>query len=302
MSARLEGRVIPLKPDGASPGGRRVLLDLGYEAIPIRGKAPTWKGWRSGDITAERLDEIEAAHPDHLSTGCRTGRMAVVDVDLWDNEHATEVSEAVQAVLGPNRLERIGRKGVALCYFNPEPIRKITITGQAPGGGYPNSTLVEFLGEGQQLACYGIHPDNSGRPYRWDDATLFDFPLEGLPQIDPALIREAAHAVMKTLETLGYSNLKLTGAGPSEPCDRGRSHGEPVTADMLEAMLSHIDPACDRLTWIKVAGAIKSARVIDLAAGDDDQDFDDADLFDRWSAGELNPDHAPGNYEGRPRL
>ncbi len=189
---------------------------------------------------------------------------------------------------------------MALCYFNPEPIRKITITGQAPDSGYPNSTLVEFLGEGQQLACYGIHPDNRGRPYRWEDATLFDFPLEGLPQIDPALIREAAHAVMKTLETLGYSNLKVTGGGSSEPRDRGRSHGEPVTADMLEAMLAKIDPACDRLTWIKVAGAIKSARVIDLAAGDDDQDFDDADLFDRWSAGELNPDHAPGNYEGRP--
>ncbi len=89
----------PTPVPGTTTEDQLRLLSLGYEPIPIMGKAPKWKGWTEGNITAERLDEIEAAHPDHLSTGCRTGRMAVVDVDLWDNEHATEVSEAVQAVL-----------------------------------------------------------------------------------------------------------------------------------------------------------------------------------------------------------
>lgn len=269
------------------------LLAFGYSPIPICGKAPRWTGWTEGVSRPSRLKAIRADNPDHLNTGILTGELVMADVDLRDPSHAAAASDTVQTVLGISVLERIGSKGVGLFYRNRKPIPKITISGKPPGQD-ATATLIEFFGKGGQIAAFGEHPD-TGRPYSWPSGSLLDYPLDRLPEVTPAMIREAARAVKATLAELGYSDLAVTG---DRSHDGGQPTGEPVTVEMLEAMLAKIDPACDRLTWIKVAGGIKSARVIDRATGDEDPDFDAADLFVRWSSGDLNPDHAPGNYEG----
>ena len=152
---------------------------------------------------------MEAKHPDHANTGIRTGRLAVADVDLLDPEHAAAVSEVIQVTLGINSFVRIGAKpGGALCYYNPSPIAKITVAGRAPGAKPTDKPeKVEFLGTGQQLVTFGIHP-GKGTPYDWPEFDLLDRRLEDLPEVSPDMIREAAKVVRDTLIERGYQYTK----------------------------------------------------------------------------------------------
>lgn len=281
--------------EGTSIADQSALIARGYSVIPICGKAPTWTGWPQGvGKDRAKLAEVREAHPDHLNTGLLTGSLVMCDVDLHNPEHAEAVSETLQGVLGISMFERIGSKGVGLFYYNRKPVRKIMVTGKPPGQD-ATATLVEIFGEGVQVAAFGIHP-GTGKPYKWPNESLLHHNLDALPEATPATLREAAYTVKATLEKLGYADVKVSGDGPR---GTGKPTGEPVAAAMLEAMLACVDPGCQRSEWIAIAGAIKSARVIDQVTGDEDSDFDAAELFDRWSSGELNPDHAPGNYEGR---
>ena len=295
--------VVPLNsnPDGATPAGRRTLLANDFEPILLNGKIPISKCWQGGEIPTDRLSQWETENPNGADTGLRTGRLAVADIDLWDAKHTAAVGDAICNLLGGTLLRRVGRKGVALLFYNPDPLGKVTVSGRAPGEE-KSSPLVEFLGLGQQMAAFGIHPD-TGRPYNWEIASLgdtpLDMPLAELPLVTPDMIREAAHAVLKRLEGLGYTDLRISESGASRDGEESSATGAPIKAEMLVEMLSHVDPGCERLVWIAIAGAIKSARVIDLATGDDDPDFDGAELFDRWSSGDLNPAQEPGNYLGR---
>jgi hypothetical protein len=286
-------------PHGATPAGRRALLANGYEPIPISGKRPLWEGWRDGPITADRLEAIEREHADHANTGLRCGRLAVVDVDIRDPDHVAAAVEAINATMGETMVQRIGSKGVALCYFNPEPIAKISVNGKAPNAKKA-SRLIEFLGEGQQVAAFGIHPD-TGKPYEWpNDAFGCDplgTPLADLPKVSPSKLRDAAAALADKLVSLGYSDVEVSESGMGREESKAGT-GEPVTAEMLESMLRYVDPGCDRMRWIAVAGAIKSANVVDAATLVSDSDFDGRALFTRWSAGELHDEHAPSNFKG----
>ena len=95
---------------GTSPADRDTLIRNGYEPIPIKGKFPTWQGWRSGEITPERLREVEAAFSDHTGTGLRTGALCAFDVDVRNGEHAAVALKAITATLGSTPLQRVGAK------------------------------------------------------------------------------------------------------------------------------------------------------------------------------------------------
>lgn len=295
---------------GTTPEDRRRLLSNGYEPIPIHGKAPRWS-WRGVEITDELLGRIEADRPDHTGTGLRTGRLSVADVDLVDPDHAEAAQTAIHEVMGHTPLVRVGRKGAALCYRNEDPMGKVTVTGRAPGADRVTK-LVEFLGTGQQVAAYGIHPD-TGRPYEWpmdwNDGEPLVTPLAALPEVTPDKIRAAAIAVTERLAELGFLNLDVTEAGARDE-DSGPSaaSGEPVTVDMLRGMLSAIHPSCERRRvegaaldprdlWLKVGAAIKSAHVVNPETGEEDETHDGLELFTRWSGGELHGGEPPDNYD-----
>jgi len=95
---------------------RNKLMMLGYEPIPVLGKAPKIASWSSGDITQERIVALTTKFDDHPSTGLRTGRLIAPDIDLWNDQHAEIIQEVVFDIVGPTRLRRRGRKGVILCY------------------------------------------------------------------------------------------------------------------------------------------------------------------------------------------
>ncbi len=191
------------------------LLARGYEPIPILAaeKKPLIKGWTSGEITEGRLKAWAVQYPDHTSTGCRTGRLVGVDVDIVDPKNAAAVAVVVQEIMGLSMFERIGSKGLALYYQNSGPIPKIRVFGKPPGWkpGTKNRKPdprqgVEFFGTGGQMVTFGIHP-TTGEPYAWPNSSILDHPIDHLPQTTPSKIREAAAAVKTALEALGYTDL-----------------------------------------------------------------------------------------------
>src|SRR5438067_13339386 len=97
---------------------RCALLDNGYEPIPVRGKGCLNIGWNTGAITTDRIVRETLAGTSKLNTGIRCGRVAVVDNDLRDPEHAAAADEIVAHLLGPTPLKRRGSKGACLCYRN----------------------------------------------------------------------------------------------------------------------------------------------------------------------------------------
>lgn len=272
-------------PNGTSPEGRLVLLRNGYEPLPIFGKAPLWRGWRGEPVTAKLLESIETdpRYANHTNTGVKTGHLAVVDIDVRDPTYAAAVAEAVISILGATEVERIGSKGKALCYYNPDPISKITVGGIAPGGDEA-TTLVEFLGVGQQMAAYGIHPV-TGMPYDWPNAVLdgdlLGTPLTSLPPVTPELLRQAANTATTLLATLGCREVVARGLDGPRRVMSVRS-GEPVSVSWLVSALGSIPPSIPREEWLRVLWAVKDANL--------DPDLDDEEriaLLDRWSSGEL---------------
>jgi len=267
---------------------RRQLLSNGYEAIPIRGKAPHWKGWADGELTEARIAEIEASHPDHTNTGVRTGRCVAIDIDLTNHAHTIEIEKLVFTALDETPMQRIGSKGALLCYRNEEPIAKITI-------GLKDKRLVEILGKGQQFAAYGEHP-GTGKPYEWPNDILggepTQTPLVDLLPASPGQLYALAREIAAKLHSLGYGDVTVSGAEPiTEFMTPSSAIGLPITADALEAMLQRIPPSCDRNKWLTVCGGLCNAPV-------NDPNFDGLALFTRWSRGDLYGVPAPDNFKG----
>jgi hypothetical protein len=266
---------------------RRQLLTNGYEPVPIRGKAPHWKGWASGEITDARLSEIEAAHPDHTNTGIRTGRCAAIDIDLTNAAHVIEVEKVIDATLGTTPLTRVGSKGALLCYRNEQPISKITI-------GLKDKRLIEILGAGQQFAAYGDHPD-TGRVYEWPNDFFggdpLQTPLAELPLVTPDQLFAVARELCAKLKALGYGDVTVSGAEQNADAPKPSvASGVPVTAEIIDAMLRTIPPSCDRSKWLTVCGGLTNAPV-------SDPDYDGLAQFTAWSRGDLH-DGAPANFNG----
>ena len=108
----------------------RQLIANGYEPIAVFGKRPVADGWQRRPNTIEAITAERAANPWAIGTGIRTGRPSGVDIDLIPPEHAKAIKQIAFEVLGETKLERIGSKGMLLCYRNETPIPKITISGK----------------------------------------------------------------------------------------------------------------------------------------------------------------------------
>jgi hypothetical protein len=97
-----------------------------------------------------------------------------------------------------------------LCYRNEAPIGKITVSGKHP----TQPGKIEILGAGQQFVSYGIHPD-TGRPYRWTNASVggepLRTPLDTLPEVTPEKLRDFAERAAGLLRELGYTDVKVSG-------------------------------------------------------------------------------------------
>ena len=138
------------------------LFDNGYAPLPIvpGEKRPAVTGWPTIPITVETVDRWVRQFPD-CGIGLRTGELVAVDIDILDPDLAHRLDRLVRDRLG-DTLTRVGLWPKRLLpYRTDAPFPKMTC-------GSTRGEQVEFLGLGQQVVAFGIHPD-AGQPYRWID-------------------------------------------------------------------------------------------------------------------------------------
>jgi hypothetical protein len=183
------------------------LLGQGYEPIPTIGKEIFITGWRTGEITEDRVARETRMYADHANTGLRTGRLVGIDIDLIDPEQAALIQELTEAVIGVTPLRRRGSKGAMLCYRNTDPpIGKVKLIDRTiVQGKRKGKTLVEIFGDGGQFIAYGIHP-NTKRPYRWlvEGQEPLLVPFAALPPVSVELLRQLQADLRTGLAAMGY--------------------------------------------------------------------------------------------------
>jgi hypothetical protein len=178
---------------GAITEHRITLCEKGFSPIPLFGKEPPAYGknnqrkglsnWQTLDgATREQIEMWGRTWPDALNTGVLTKHVPVLDVDILDEEAARAVEDLAREFHEEhgNVLVRIGQPPKrAIPFRTDEPFEKIVVNIVAPNGGVEK---LEFLGDGQQIACFGIHPGTHA-PYRWHGGEPGQIAREELPYI-----------------------------------------------------------------------------------------------------------------------
>jgi RecA-family ATPase len=159
---------------------RKKLLRGGFEPIPVNGKIPAIKGWTKIVVDDAQLERWENLGE---NTGLLTRRMPTLDADILDPAASEAIESLVQERFKDRGLllTRIGKEPKrAFPFRTDKPFPKITINLVAPDGD--TSQKLEFLGDGQQLVSFGIHPDTR-KPYKWRGINGTFPKLEALPLI-----------------------------------------------------------------------------------------------------------------------
>src|SRR5215472_11924815 len=149
---------------------RLQLVATGYTPVPLFGKVPPsygknnkrkgLSGWQNlQDITAEQVEMWSRTWPDARNTGCLTRLMPALDLDILNEDAVCAIEDHVRERFEERGhvLVRIGKPPKRAVLFRTiEPFPKILVNVVAPNG---QAEKIEFLGAGQQLACFGTHPE-----------------------------------------------------------------------------------------------------------------------------------------------
>ena len=167
------------------------LKSLGFDPVPVKGKAPRIKGWATMPITEESVNkQANKSYAAH-NVGIRCSDTVVgIDVDVRDEQVADKLHKWLENTLGDSMLTRVGNKPKFLVPVksNMTGLRKLVSPTYTDGDG--NKHQIEILGNGRQFVAYGIHPDTQ-QPYVWIDdkgpAETSQSPSD-LPRVDHPLI------------------------------------------------------------------------------------------------------------------
>jgi hypothetical protein len=181
------------------------LLRNGYAPLPLIGKAPNMKNWQAkADTNAGEIELWSSIWPDAKNTGALTRLMPTLDLDILNEEAARAAEEIVRTNHEEHGLVlvRIGRPPKrAIPFMTDKPFKKILVILIAPNGA---EEKIEFLGDGQQVAVAGLHPD-IGQPYRWHGGELWQTGRAELPYIREAEAQALVDEIVETLcRDFGY--------------------------------------------------------------------------------------------------
>jgi hypothetical protein len=178
----------------ASPAEVRLTLrQTGYCPLPLIGKRPILEDWQKRhDVTAHEIELWSRSYSAAINTGLLTRTTPTLDIDILDAGAVDAVVELVKERFeeyGPI-LTRVGRAPKAAIPFRTDqPFPKIKVELIAPDGS--SGQKIEFLADGQQFVCFGVHPDTR-RPYEWTTDAPGQIPRDELPYIH----EEQAHAMV----------------------------------------------------------------------------------------------------------
>ena len=192
----------------SSPTARRLAMRAhGYSPLPLNGKAPKIASWQKrSDATDREIIAWARVRPAETNTGLLTRNNPAFDIDILSS---AEVADAVADLIA----EELRDRGVLMVRFGRRPKRAIVCRTASPfkkikveldsfftdpETGEIRHDAIEILGDGQQLACFGEHPDTK-QPYEWLDGSPADVPASELPSIAEADARAIVDKVVAML-------------------------------------------------------------------------------------------------------
>ena len=169
------------------------LRETGYCPLPLIGKIPVFKDWpKRTDVTVHEIELWSRTSPSALNTGLLTRETPTLDLDITNAVAVAAIVELVKdrfEEYGPI-LTRVGRAPkLAIPFRTDQPFAKIKVELIAPDGS--TGEKIEFLADGQQFVCFGVHPDTH-RPYEWTGDAPGQIRREELPYLH----EEQAHALV----------------------------------------------------------------------------------------------------------
>ena len=182
----------------------------GYSPLPLNGKAPQITSWPTlGDATDHQIEAWERVRPAETNTGLLTRNNPAFDIDILSNADAAQaVADLIVEELRDRGriMVRFGmRPKRAIVCRTDEPFKKFKVEFDSsftdPKTGENKHDAIEVLGDGQQLACFGEHPD-TGERYEWVDGSPAYVPASDLPLITEA---DARAIVDRAVAMLAYS-------------------------------------------------------------------------------------------------
>jgi putative DNA primase/helicase len=237
-----------------------------------RGKAPILNEWTQyGNVMpseAIRATWLET-YPDS-NIGLPFGpasNLCAIDIDTED----PDIDEAIRSVLPgyPNfPWERVGRKGVGLIFkWQGQPNFKLR--------NDKNESIVEFLGQGNQLVLPpSIHPDTE-KPYiTKGDVHLWDV-LDQIPAL-PSDIEQRLRTALEPI--LGKKGFTLAQAGRSSPLDIVPQGERDIQMVRHAGYLARVVRGIDKNEKLTLAAAMEhmSTWVTDFTASSAGDDMDPA--------------------------
>jgi hypothetical protein len=168
---------------------RHQLLHGGFVPLPLAGKRPIFNNWQFSEPS-----HGEVALWPRGNTGILNRKAPAVDIDILDVDVANQIEALVVELAGPT-LVRVGRAPKrALLYRTEVPFAKIRTPRYEQGH-------VEVLCDGQQIVCFGVHPD-TGRPYEWHPHPPTK--RSDLPVLDEGTAREIVAKATAIMEGAGW--------------------------------------------------------------------------------------------------
>jgi hypothetical protein len=217
-----------------SPEDTRLrLLAGGYDPIPCVGKYPIQQGWQlSFDVSELDIRSWSNLYPAAANTGILTRRTPTLDLDILDEEAIRAIEEHIHDRYdeGGYVLPRIGR-APKRCYpfRTDEPFAKILVKLIAPNG---EEERIEFLADGQQVVCFGVHPDTK-QPYQWPKGEPGLIQRADLPYIREVEAQSRVDDLVRILEPFGY-RVKPRGNGGATHIWKSKDHDFPCTPTGVE--------------------------------------------------------------------
>jgi len=234
------------------------LLANGYSPLPILegSKRPIFNEWdhlRAHAMNRSEIASLIRKRP-NLGLGVAGGFHCLVPVDVDTTQPA--IQRAIREVLPRPKVVKMGQKGWTSFYWDESGMIEGMKLRARKGDGW--DMLVEILVTGQSVLPPTIHPDTL-LPYKWlTDATLFNTPVDQLPVISEAHIRELKAALQPWLPKPEEHALRLIYSASVSTDDKMRAYAR--TALRNEAQrLSAL--SCGR-NWGLFASACKLGRFV----------------------------------------